>query len=232
MYGRIDFLDKGYVILQDFMGSDLSVVNSARVSYNKKSHKLTEGDKKLIKFLAKHGHTSPFRHAFLQFEIYAPLMVCRQHWKYISGSSHQDNMVGWNETSRRYVTEIPTFYVPSAQDWRSAPENSKQGSGAVLPEAVGADMTERLKLYIEAGELLYESALNNGVCAEQARLFLPAYGLYVRYYWSASLQGVCHFLNQRLKEDSQVEIQELAKAVYDLAQPLFPESVAEMVADE
>ena len=85
-------LDKGYVRLVDHMGSDLSVVNSARVSYNKATSELRAEDEKLIKFLANNDHTSPFRHATMQFEIYAPLMVARQWWKYIIGSSHQDQI--------------------------------------------------------------------------------------------------------------------------------------------
>ena len=105
-------LDKGYVRLVDVMGSDLSVVNSARVSYDKQVDELGDKDTGLIRFLAREGHTSPFRHASLQFEVYAPLMVARQWWKYIIGSSHQDNMAAWNESSRRYITEEPEFYDP------------------------------------------------------------------------------------------------------------------------
>src|SRR5690606_1058278 len=124
---KINVLDKGYVILHDVMGDDLTVVNSARVSYDKKSEELTERDRRLIAFLAREDHTSPFRHASLQFEVYAPLMVARQHWKYVAGSSFQeatgDNMTAWNESSRRYITEEPTFYIPKADEWRSAPAN-------------------------------------------------------------------------------------------------------------
>ena len=124
-------LDKGYVRLVNHLGSDLTVVNAARVSYQKESFELNQNDEKLISFLAKNDHTSPFRHAMLQFEVYAPLMVARQWWKYIIGSSHMegigDTMNGWNESSRRYVTEEPVFYVPSENEWRSMPDNKKQG---------------------------------------------------------------------------------------------------------
>lgn len=230
MNEMINVLDKGYVRLTNVMGSDLSVVNSARVSYDKESTELTEKDIRLIRFLAREGHTSPFRHATIQFEVYAPLMVARQHWKYIVGSDH--TMDAWNESSRRYVTEEPTFYIPKADEWRSAPENSKQGSGDTLPERHGEIATQDLLDYVAFGERLYERAMNSGVCAEQARLFLPAYGMYVRYYWTASLQSVAHFLNQRLAHDSQVEIQEYAKAVYALAKPKFPVSIEELVKTE
>ncbi|WP_411801681.1 FAD-dependent thymidylate synthase [Bacillus amyloliquefaciens] len=212
------------------MGSDLSIVNSARVSYDKESTDLDEKDIRLIKFLAREGHTSPFRHATLQFEVYAPLMVARQHWKYIVGSDH--TMDAWNESSRRYVTEEPAFYIPQADEWRSAPENSKQGSGNVVDKELGAELWDRLDDYVSTGEALYNEAMELGVCAEQARLFLPAYGMYVRYYWTASLQSVVHFLNQRLAHDSQVEIQEYAKAVYSLVKPKFPISIDELTRTE
>jgi thymidylate synthase (FAD) len=230
MSEMINVLDKGYVRLVDVMGSDLSVSNSARVSYDKASTELSEADVRLIKFLAREGHTSPFRHATIQFEVYAPLMVARQHWKYIVGSDH--TMDAWNESSRRYVTEEPTFYVPDPDEWRSAPENSKQGSGSPVETKTGFDLTVELSEYIEKGERLYNEAMAQGVAAEQARLFLPAYGMYVRYYWTASLQSVAHFLNQRLAHDSQVEIQAYAKAVYELVKPHFPISIDELVNEE
>ncbi|MGY0700866.1 FAD-dependent thymidylate synthase [Bacillus subtilis] len=227
---KINVLDNGYVRLTNVMGSDLSVVNSARVSYDKESTELDEKDIRLIKFLARERHTSPFRHATLQFEVYAPLMVARQHWKYIVGADH--TMDAWNESSRRYITEEPTFYIPKPDEWRSAPGNSKQGSGAPIDERTGHYLWADLLEYVEEGERLYNEALEVGVCAEQARLFLPAYGMYVRYYWTASLQSVAHFLNQRLGHDSQVEIQEYAKAVYALAKPKFPVSLDEFVKTE
>jgi thymidylate synthase (FAD) len=226
MNEMINVLDKGYVRLVNVMGSDLSVANSARVSYDKESTELSEKDARLIRFLAREGHTSPFRHATLQFEMYAPLMVARQHWKYVVGSDH--TMDAWNESSRRYITEEPAFYIPKSDEWRSAPENSKQGSGDIVEFDVGDRHTKALMNYVRLGEDLYEQALQLGICAEQARLFLPAYGMYVRYYWTASLQSVAHFLQQRLAHDSQVEIQEYAKAVKVLAEPHFPVSIAEL----
>lgn len=143
---KINVLDKGYVILHDVMGSDLTIVNAARVSYNKRKEELDLNDEKLIRFLAKHDHTSPFRHATLQFEVYAPLMVARQHWKYVVGSDHV--MDAWNESSRRYVTEDPEFYIPKEDEWRSKPENSKQGSGEPITPDKGLYLTKQLiKLY-------------------------------------------------------------------------------------
>lgn len=230
--------DKGYVMIHDVLGTDLTVANAARVSYAKKSATLTDSDKRLIDFLAREGHTSPFRHVIAQFEFNAPLMVARQHWKYVVGSSMLeatgDNMDAWNESSRRYVTEEPSFYVPQPNEWRTAPENSKQGSGGSVYEEnylLADETTYQLMEYVAGGVRLYEKAMEYGICAEQARLFLPAYGMYVKYYWTASLQSVCHFLNQRLAHDSQVEIQMYAKAVLELIKPLFPISVEKLVTE-
>lgn len=228
---KINVLDKGYVILHQVMGDDLTIVNAARVSYNKKKEKMDEKDKRLIKFLAKHDHTSPFRHATLQFEVYAPLMVARQWWKYVVGSDHV--MDAWNESSRRYITEYPVFYIPKHNEWRSKPENSKQGSGTPVDQGTGSFLTTELIKLIEKGERLYNTAINEfNVAPEQARLFLPAYGMYVRWYWTASLQSVAHFLNQRLAEDAQKEIREYAKAVKKLAENKFPLSLKELLEGE
>lgn len=234
MSEMISVLDThGYVRLNDVMGSDLTVANSARVSYAKASAELTDRDRRLIAFLAREGHTSPFRHAIAQFEIHAPLMVARQWWKYNVGSAHQegtgDSLDAWNESSRRYVTEEPVFYVPRPGEWRSKPENSKQGSGEPIHSQDGINLTSELWDYIEEGEQLYESAMEAGVAPEQARLFLPAYGMYVRWMWTASLQSVCHFLAQRLAEDSQAEIQAYAKAILTLIEPHFPVAVGELM---
>lgn len=222
----ISVLDKGYVRLVDTLGSDLTVANAARVSYAKESKNLTEKDMKLIKFLAREDHTSPFRHAILQFELYAPLMVARQWWKYIIGSSHQeaigDSLNAWNESSRRYITEEAEFYIPKKDEWRSIPENSKQGSGPCIEWELGESYTKKLMDYAEKGLSLYNQAMEDNICAEQARLFLPAYGLYVRWYWTASLQSVAHFIDQRIEKDAQKEIQDYAKAVLSLSKESFP----------
>jgi thymidylate synthase (FAD) len=221
---KIDVLDKGYVRLVDHMGSDISVVNAARVSYDKESQELTERDGKLINFLIREKHTSPFRHAALTFEVYAPLVVARQWWKYAVASSHVDDQNGWNESSRRYITEDEEFYIPTANQWRSKPENSKQGSGAPVEDAIGQSFTDKLEETIRLGEEAYQSAMEQGIAPEQARLFLPAYGMYVRWRWTTSLQGVITFLDQRLPHDAQSEIREYADAVYVLSKDIFPKT--------
>ena len=216
----ITVLNNGYVRLVDIMGSDLSVVNAARASFAKESKEMTVNDGRLLDFLVRENHMSPFRHAFMTFEMKAPLMVARQHWKYVVGADH--TMDSWNESSRRYITMDPEFYVPTNDQWRLAPDNKKQGSGGPIDPWTGSLLTQQLQDYISQGEALYSMAMENGVAAEQARLFLPAYGMHVVYRWSASLQSVALFLNQRLAEDSQKEIQEYARAVYSLIVDKFP----------
>jgi thymidylate synthase (FAD) len=228
---KIDVLNLGYVGLVSTMGNDLEVANAARVSFDKRSELditglLKKKDQKLIDFLWKEEHTSPFRHCVLSFEIYAPLMVARQHWKYAVASTFVDDQNGWNESSRRYITEEPAFYIPTADQWRSAPEDSKQGSGDPINYGLGIELTMRLFNMIEAAEKEYDNALEMGVCAEQARLFLPAYGMYVRYRWTTSLHGVMHFLQQRLAHDAQKEIAEYALAMKSLAEEAFPYSLS------
>ena len=256
---KIDVLDHGYIILQDHMGSDLTPVNAARVSFDKQAsyqmatadigetpegdgwklktchhgdwcewERLHPRDQRLLDFLARENHTSPFRHAFLQFECYAPLMVARQHWKYRVGSAFEepdmDYMDGWNESSRRYVTEEPVFYIPT--EWRSAPANMKQGSGEPMDSHFNVEYTDRMKQQIQDGLEAYEYAIRDGMAAEMARGLLNCvYNMYVRYYWTVSLAGLIHFLNQRLADDAQVEIQQYAQACHVLAHPFFPRSM-------
>lgn len=225
---KIDVLDAGYVILHEdgVMGSDLAVVNAARCSYNKRTEELTDKDEKLIKFLAREGHTSPFRHATMQFEVSCPLMIARQWWKQIVGAGFQDPMVAWNESSRRYITEVNEYHVPDY--FRSAPENSKQGSGEPVSDAINEQYIDMLIRHQLQGERLYQQAMADGICAEQARLFTSSYGLYVKFYWTASLQGVAHLINQRTKPDAQFEFQQFARAVESLALEHFPISLKEL----
>lgn len=223
----IQVLDKGYVRLVDHMGSDLSIVNAARASFAKESPEMSVKDARLIDFLVRENHMSPFRHAFFTFEFLAPLMVARQHWKYVVGSDH--TMDSWNESSRRYITLDPEFHIPSADGWRLAPEDKKQGSAGLAGPWIGSILTTELDMLVDKCESLYNMALENGIAPEQARLFLPAYGMYQPYRWSCSLQSVALFLTQRLAEDSQFEIQEYAKAVYQLVEPLFPVSIKALI---
>lgn len=220
---RINVLDKGYVRLVDHMGTDLSVVNAARASYAKEVTELGAADVRLIHFLIREGHFSTLRHAFVTLEVKAPLMIARQWFKHATGSAHSDSFSNsWNENSRRYITADEEFYHIQTTEWRSKPENSKQGSGEPVDPFTGAFYTEAFEKWSEEGHQLYKAAMDAGICAEQARVFLPAYSLYVTWRWSCSLQALMYFCDLRLAHDSQVEIQKYAKAVYRLAQPLFP----------
>jgi thymidylate synthase (FAD) len=229
MTEKIKVLDNGYVRIPTdgkgrlkVLGDDLDPVNSAKVSFAKESLEFGDREARLLAFLQREEHSSVFRHSAITFEVYAPLFVARQWWKYAVASTHLEDQNGWNESSRRYVTENPEFYVPSSVEWRSAPENRKQGSGDVVSTDHGEVMTDSLVWYANQGIKLYEEAMARGICAEQARLFLPAYGLYVRWRWTASLGTIIHFLDQRLAHDSQKEMQEYAKAVKELVSQHFP----------
>lgn len=223
---KIDVLDHGYVRYVDSMGGDISVVNAARVSYDKEVEELTEKDIGLINFLLRYQHTSPFRHAVMSYEVYAPLLVARQWWKYCVASTHTEDQQGWNESSRRYITEEPVFYVPEPSKWRSIPENRKQGSGPNLNISVGHPLTSRVTKHFDDCLALYDELVNElDVAPEQARLVLPAYALYVRWRWTISLQGALHFLNQRMAGDAQKEIRQYAKAVMDITRPIFEHSI-------
>src|SRR5690625_977354 len=201
---KINVLDKGYIRLVDVMGDDDTVVNAARVSFDKEADKYTdEQNKRLIDFLAREGHDSPFRHAVMQFEVYAPMMVTRQWEKYLIGSNNSE-FGARNESSRRYITENEEFYIPGANEWRSKPEASiKQGSGNPIHRSVGRNYTEELAAYVDYGLQMYDNAMKDGIAPEQARLFLPAYGMYVRWYWTASLQSVDHLIKQRTPADGR-----------------------------
>jgi thymidylate synthase (FAD) len=219
----IKVLDHGYVRLLGNLGSDLDVINSARVSYDKEVQEFLDRDVALLSFLIKHRHDSTLRHCVASFEIYAPLMVARQWYKHTVASSHVDDQLGWNESSRRYITEEPTFYIP--EEWRLAPENKKQGSAGVASPELSRKITERLTWHIKESEGLYNHMLSLGIAPEQARIFLPAYSMYVRWRWTASLNALLHFLSLRNADDAQSEIRAYANAVAVFVKQFYPETV-------
>lgn len=230
---KIDVLDKGYVRLVDHMGTDLSVVNAARASFQKEVDELGDRDTKLIEFMAREGHWSVFRHCFATLEIKAPLEVTRQWWKYVTGAAHTDSFsTAWNEASRRYVTMGLEYYCPFSNQWRSVPENLKQGSGGPLGPSEGQPFTEAL-IYIQAlGAEWYQKAMDAGIAPEMARLFIPAYGMYTTWRWSTSLQGLAFFLTQRMVEEgAQSEIVEYAQAVHELTKDIWEISMKNLVGE-
>jgi len=224
---HLPVLDKGYVRYIKHMGDDLDVINSAKASFAKEALSFEEREARLLAFLIRDQHTATMRHSAITLEVYAPLLVARQWWKLVVASTHLDDQNGWSESSRRYITENVEFHLPD--DWRSAPENKKQGSGPVLPHYDGMVLTETLAEQQRRGKELYEWAMEMGVAPEQARLFLPAYGLMVRWRWTFSLGAGLHFLHQRLAHDAQSEIREFAEAVKDILAVHFPNSVEAMV---
>ena len=207
------------VRLVDHMGSDLSVVNAARVSFAKESEwdtipdvgplkgNLKLGDEKLIKYLAKHNHWSPFGHASMQFHIKAPVFVARQLVK------HQVGLV-WNEVSRRYVDDEVEFYEP--EEWRLAAENKKQGSSE---ETVEYDIAGT----IEYTKQTYRNLLKAGIAPEMARMVLPQ-NMYTEWYWSGTLYAFARVCELRCKDDSQRETRDIAWQIDELVKEKFPVS--------
>ena len=184
------------VNLIDVMGTDLSVVNAARVSFAKESNELSDKDEKLIKYLAKHNHWSAFGHAPLQFRIKAPIFVARQLVK------HQVGLV-WNEVSRRYVDDEPEFFIPD--QWRSRPENSKQGSGEEI-------IIYNIESTMQFVKQTYQNLLKANVAPEMARMVLPQ-NMYTEWYWSGSLMAFVRVCNLRCKDDTQKETQHIADCI-------------------
>ena len=194
------------VELIDHMGSDLSIVNAARVSFAKVHKKFDEkSDTKLINYLAKHNHWSPFGHASMQFHIKAPVFVARQLVK------HQVGLT-WNEVSRRYVDTEVEFYEPT--EWRLAAENKKQGS---LEETVNYNISPAHQF----AKQCYENMLNLGIAPEMARMVLPQ-SLYTEWYWSGTLYAFARVCNLRCKPDAQKETQNVGWGIDKPARKLFP----------
>jgi len=188
----------------DHMGSDITVVNAARVSFNKESEYehngrhgyLSDKDVKLINYLAEHGHWSPFSHCFIQFRIEAPIFVARQLIKHQVG-------LAWNEVSRRYVDYTPKFYCP--KEWRLKADNVKQGSSQ---DTVEDNITQySLECLNE-----YNRLLEKGVAAEMARMVLPQ-NMYTEWYWSGSLYAFSRVVNQRLDSTAQAETRHIADQI-------------------
>ena len=201
----------------DHMGSDLTVVNSARVSFGKHKGQFDEDkDSRLIHYLARHRHTSPFGHCFASFHIYAPIFVARQLVKH--------KFLRWNEISRRYVDDPPTFYLP--ETWRGRSEDKKQGSDGVVD--ISTDLISNMA---ESSYKDYQYLLDQGVCPEQARMVLPQNAM-TEWYWSGSLDAFADMCNLRCKSDTQIETQKIANEISDKMEELFPVSWAALMEKE
>lgn len=187
------------VELIDSMGSDLSVVNAARVSFHKFHEKFQDGDEKLINYLAKHGHWTPFAHAFLSFRIKAPIFVARQLVKHQVG-------LAWNEVSRRYVDDEPEFWFP--ETWRGKPVNAKQGSTQEDKDPTGG-ITQGVMDTVEQCLGDYLGMIELGVAPEQARMVLPQNTM-TEWLWSGSLAAFARVCKLRLDPHAQQETQDVA----------------------
>ena len=208
------------VELIDHMGSDASVVNAARVSFGKRITEMSEGDTKLIRYLAKHNHWSPFGHASLQFRIKAPIFVARQLVK------HQVGLT-WNEISRRYVDYEPEFY--EVDKWRGRPVDKKQGSSEENIEWINKNIrTSALQDQVENVALAnYNLMIGAGVAPEQARMILPQ-SMMTEWYWSGTLYAFARVCNLRCAEDAQYETRIVANLINDECEKLFPISWTEL----
>lgn len=228
------------VTLVDHMGTDLTIVNAARVSFDKESDwvstfdktspvgvdfdmvgnklfQLSDQDAKLISYLAKHNHWSPFAHTSIQIRVKAPIFVARQLVK------HQVGGV-WNEVSRRYVDSEPEFWFPEV--WRGRPVNAKQGSSGVVEVISSGSELGGFWLPRDVVMLCldqYNNLLSQGVAPEQARMILPQ-NMHTEWYWTGSLMFFCRICRERLAPGAQQETREVAEQIAEIVAPLYPVS--------
>lgn len=220
------------------MGTDLSVVNAARVSFAKQHTEFKEDkDTRLIQYLARHGHWTPFGHTSITIHCKAPIFVARQLGK------HQVGLV-WNEVSRRYVDSDPEFYQPDA--WRARAEDKKQGSSEATvelnqfdytgckfnePAAWKNDLDEELASVSQYSFELYQALIRAGVCPEQARMVLPQ-SMYTEWYWTGNIAAFARVCNLRLAPDTQKETRDIARDIAGIIAPLFPVSWGALVCED
>ncbi len=215
--GRVDYVSH--------MGSDLTVVNSARVSFGVEKTELEEQDVKLIKYLIKHKHTSTLEHNAITFRFTVPLFIRSQH--------HRHRTWSYNEISRRYTDVNIRFYEPEA--FRTQHKSNRQASNAEnlvdpqivyvnLPHGASSTASNTVKLHNERSLNVYNSLIRAGVCREQARGVLPQ-NMYTEYYGTCNLNNLLKFVDLRTHEGAQWEIQKVAKACLEIAESLFPITV-------
>jgi len=208
------------VTLVDKMGSDLTVVNAARVSFGKKKEKFTNADKKLISYLARHNHWTPFGHCSMQVHVYAPVFVARQLVK------HQVGLV-WNEVSRRYVDTEPEFYKP--EEWRLKADDKKQGSSNEVwgirdhRDIVDDPNVSYDNLCNDAKSKYLHWVNNLNICPEQARMVLPQ-SMMTEWYWSGTLMAFSRVCNLRCKPDAQLETRMVSDQIDKIGAEEFPVS--------
>lgn len=219
------------VELIDYFGTDLTVVNAARVSMAKESdwvyvdspsdelglsevkYQLKSSDSKLISYLAKHNHWTPFSHPTISLRIKMPIFIARQWFKHMVGFTR-------NEVSRRYVSDTPEVYVPVA--WRAKADNVKQGSSENLAR-INDILLEDVYKHLEEATFLYNEMISEGVCPEQVRMLLPQ-SMYTEFVETGSLAAYARLCKLRLDPHAQLEVRQYAHAVHSIIEPLFPVS--------
>jgi thymidylate synthase (FAD) len=216
-------LDKGFIEVVDSLGNDLTVVNSARVSFGKRKTKWDKGDERLVRYLAKYKHYSPFRHLQVQFHVKAPEFVMRQWYKHVVGIETTSNGStkdhAWNEISGRYVP-VEEYYIPKI--WRKQSDDNKQASEGELDNEQNSRAIHYYNTALTTTINMYDRLINDlGVAKEQARVILPL-SQYTEVYWTASFQAIMNFIELRNEKTSQIEIQEYAKAMLKITHDTFP----------
>ena len=201
------------VELLEVFGNDITVVNAARVSFAKESVAMTLADEKLIAYLAKHNHTSPFFHPQVRFRLKMPIFVAREWYRHTIGFAR-------NEVSRRYVSDTPECWIPSSSDLRQKDPKVKQGSKDE-PVSNATELSDYIRSHVEGTLSLYEHLLEQGVAPEVARCVLPQ-GMYTEFIETASLAAYARLYKLRFAPDAQREIQEYAKKVGDVLEHHFP----------
>ena len=213
---------KSSLRLLDSMGNSLSVVNDARQSFAGESAEWTERDGKLLRYLAKHHHTSPFRGVVFKWSVKAPLFIARQWWKHTVASTFVDDQLGWNEKSFRYcAADEAEFYIPI--EFLQQSEDNRQASAGPLPSRSQSLAFAQYAQAVEACKQAYAGLLLTGVSKEQARAILPS-ALYTSFVWTCSLQALFHFISLRISHGAQGEIVAYAKALLELGSPVAPEA--------
>lgn len=218
-------LNCGEIELIETFGDELTVVNSARVSFHKQKLELDDDDCRLLKYLIRHHHTSPFRHVFFRFRIKAPEFVLRQWFKHVVGaewtSCYPTQLHGWNEVSGRYV-KLDEYYIPDT--WRKQSTQKKQGSDGYLDEKhqkIANEIYSTTLTYLKSS---YDLLLKMNVANEMARIMLPL-SIYTETMWTVSLQAVLHFIGLRVSNDTQEELRLYANAIEEMIKDKFPHIV-------
>ena len=213
---------KSSLRLLDSMGNSLSVVNDARQSFDAESTEWTERDGKLLGYLAKHHHTSPFRGVVFKWSVKAPLFIARQWWKHTVASTFVDDQLGWNEKSFRYcAADEAKFYIPT-EFLQQSEDNRQASAGALAADRQSLALMQYVRA-LHACQTAYEGLLLTGVSKEQARAILPS-ALYTSFVWTCSLQALFHFIALRIGHGAQGEIVAYAKALLELGRPVAPEA--------